>query len=230
MRRSLPAALGTASSPSPLARAAGRLIGLALGAGTRVITGVRAVADPALAASALPRVYFANHASHLDIVLIRATLPAGAGRARPVAGSDYWDRSALRRFICLQVLDAVTIDRASAWIATLSLSRMAEALDQGDSLILFPEGTRNAAAAPLLPFKAGLYYLGRGRPGVELVPVWIDNAARALPKGRWLPVPVACTVRYGAPLRIEVGEDKQAFMQRATQAVQQLSPAGAGAS
>jgi 1-acyl-sn-glycerol-3-phosphate acyltransferase len=101
---------------------------------------------------------------------------------------------------------------------------MAQVLSQGDSLILFPEGTRNTTDAPLLPFKSGLYHLGRHQPDVELVPVWIDNIRRVIPKGELIPVPMVCTVSFGAPLVLDPAEPKEAFLQRAQQAVLALRP------
>ena len=127
------------------------------------------------------------------------------------------------------MFDVLPIERDTC-LATAPLNRMVEALDGGGSLLLFPEGTRNAHGDALLPFKGGLFYLGRRCPAVEVVPVWIDNAGRAMPKGRWFPVPVLCTVRYGAALQVEPGEDQNAFLQRASAALMALRPhAGAAA-
>ena len=85
---------------------------------------------------------------------------------------------------------------------------MAAALDQNSSLILFPEGTRNTSEEPLLPFKSGLYHLAKARPDVELVPVWIENLNRVMPKGEFVPIPLLCTVTLGAPIALGADEDK----------------------
>jgi 1-acyl-sn-glycerol-3-phosphate acyltransferase len=173
------------------------------------------------------RVYFANHGSHGDFVLIWTTLPVRMRRVtRPVAGQDYWSASRLRCFIANRVFNALLIDRESPPGAPSPVDGMADALHHGESLILFPEGTRNTGETPLLPFKSGLFHLGRRCPHVELVPVWIDNIRRVIPKGQWLPVPMICSVTYGAPLAIGPEEEKDAFTQRAEAAVLALRPQG----
>jgi 1-acyl-sn-glycerol-3-phosphate acyltransferase len=171
------------------------------------------------------RIYFANHASHGDFVLIWTVLPRRLRFAtRPVAGSDYWLASPLRRFIGRDVFNAVLIDRDSASRTADPVTQMTEALDAGASLIVFPEGTRNTTDAPLLPFKSGLFHLARARPGVDLVPVWIDNLNRVMPKGEFVPIPLICTVTFGAALRVSETETKQDFLARAQAALLALSP------
>jgi 1-acyl-sn-glycerol-3-phosphate acyltransferase len=174
---------------------------------------------------AAQRIYFANHASHGDFVLLWATLPKYLRRrARPVAGADYWNNSALRRYIAGRVFHAVLIDRERKNDSPDPVEQMVEALAGGCSLILFPEGTRNTTDQVLLPFKSGLFHLADRYPRAELVPVWIHNLARVMPKGELLPIPLLCTVSFGAPLpRIE-GEDKAAFLQRARVAMLALRP------
>ena len=202
--------------------AAGELIMLF----ARALTGVRAIWRGSLPVP-VQRVYFANHGSHGDFVLIWTTLPVRMRRAtRPVAGQDYWSASRLRRFIANQVFNALLIDREPPPGAPSPVDSMADALHRGESLILFPEGTRNIGETPLLPFKSGLFHLGRRCPHVELVPVWIDNIRRVIPKGQWLPVPMICSVTYGAPLAIEPEEEKDAFTRRAEAAVLALRPQG----
>lgn len=191
----------------------------------RLVTGVRAswagcVPDPRA------RIYFCNHSSHGDAVLLWTVLPpALRATTRPVAGADYWLRSRVRRLIASRVFRAVLIDRAP--VKPLDpVRQMIEALQEGASLILFPEGTRNTSTDPLLPFKAGFYHVARRCPDVELVPVWIDNASRVMPKGEFLPIPLLCTATFGAPIALEPGERSDAFLARAQAALLALAPRG----
>lgn len=191
----------------------------------RALTGVRGLWRGALPTTA-QRVYFANHGSHGDFVLIWTTLPARLRRlTRPVAGQDYWLASPLRRFIGKQVFNALLIDRTPKPNEPPPVEKMIVALQGGDSLIIFPEGTRNTTDAPLLPFKSGLFHLSQRYPDVELIPVWIDNIRRVIPKGQWLPVPMICTVSFGEPI-VAAGaeEDKTSFLKRAEAAVLALRP------
>jgi 1-acyl-sn-glycerol-3-phosphate acyltransferase len=176
-----------------------------------------------------PRVYFANHNSHGDFVLIWTSLPPMLrARTRPVAGADYWLRGAARRFIINRVFRAVLIDRNSETRVDDPIAAMAETLDQGESLILFPEGTRNMTEQKLAPFKSGIYRLAQARPDIELVPAWIDNLNRVMPKGEFIPLPLLCTVTFGVPLRLSAGEDKEAFIARSRGALLALAPASDG--
>jgi 1-acyl-sn-glycerol-3-phosphate acyltransferase len=171
------------------------------------------------------RIYFANHNSHLDFVLIWSVLPRVLRHVtRPVAGADYWLKGTVRRLVGERVFNAVLIDRTPVSQEVNPVTRMIAALDDGASLILFPEGTRNLTEAQLLPFKSGLYHLAKARADVELVPVWIENLNRVMPKGEIVPIPLLCTVTFGAPLQLALGEDKGAFLERARAALLGLAP------
>lgn len=171
------------------------------------------------------RIYFANHSSHGDFVLIWTVLPPALRRAtRPVAAADYWRRGGLRGFIGSDVFRAVLIDRHGAPGRNHALDAMNAALTAGASLILFPEGTRNTGEEPLLPFRSGLYYLAQAFPEVELVPVWIHNISRVMPKGEILPIPLLCSVTFGAPIALAPDEKKRAFLDRAREALLALRP------
>lgn len=169
------------------------------------------------------RIYFANHSSHIDTVALWSALPAALRRqTRPVAARDYWGGGGLKGLIAGPGLNVVLIDRHHG-PDTDPLQPLYAALEAGQSLILFPEGTRNPGEE-LLPFKSGLYHLAQRFPQVELVAVYLDNARRSMPKGSVLPVPLICTVRFGAPLARHDGEDKPAFLARAREAVRALAP------
>lgn len=203
---------------------AARLTGQAISTFARFITAPRAIWQ-GIEPVPIQRVYFANHSSNGDFVLLWTTLPAPLRRrTRPVAALDYWLTSPLRAFIGREVFNAVLIDRRPEARTEDPVAQMVSALDQGSSLILFPEGQRNSSDATLLRFKSGLYHLAKARPGVDLVPVWIANLNRVMPKGEVIPVPLICTLTFGAPLHLVADETKDAFLARATSALLSLKP------
>ena len=167
------------------------------------------------------RVYFGNHTSHLDALVLWAALsPDARARTRPVAAKDYWNAGPVRRRVAAGALRAVLIDRHHVCAhARNPIAPLLEALADGqDSLILFPEGTRGPGPEAG-PFKGGLFHLARHRPDVTLVPVFLENMNRILPKGSLLPVPLLGGISFGAPVRLESGEDKVTFLGRAREAV-----------
>lgn len=175
----------------------------------------------AAAPSPLQSIYFTNHSSHLDTLALWAALPAEIRtKTRPVAAKDYWGKGRLKQFIALKVLNAVLIERVVSR-HTDPLAPLLNALTAGDSLIIFPEGTRRAQAEPS-DFKGGLYHLAEAFPQVRLVPVYLDTLHRSVPKGSLLPVPLICTVRFGAAISWHLGEHKKVFLTRAREAVLNL--------
>jgi 1-acyl-sn-glycerol-3-phosphate acyltransferase len=167
------------------------------------------------------RIYFANHTSHIDTLAIWSALPRNLrGRTRPIAARDYWG-TGIKRYIATRGFSAVLIDRARENSGIDPLDPLRDALRKGDSLIIFPEGTRGASAIPAR-FRSGLYRLAEEFPQVELIPVYLDNLHRALPKGSLLPVPMVCTVRFGAPFAGIAGDTRDSFLQRARTAVMTL--------
>lgn len=192
----------------------------------RLVTAVRGVWQ-GTGPSGVQRVYFANHASHGDFILIWTVLPGRLRRrTRPVAGADYWLKSKARAFIGRDVFRAILIERDPERRVEDPVEQMARALDERASLIVFPEGTRNTGDEILLPFKTGLYHLARARPTVEMVPVWIANLNRVMPKGEFVPIPLICTVTFGAPIQVGEAEEKDAFLSRARDALLALAPSG----
>lgn len=171
--------------------------------------------------AATQRIYFANHTSHIDTLAIWSSLPRTLRRrTRPIAARDYWGKG-IRKYIATRGFGAVLIDRAREDATSDPLEPLRASLREGDSLIIFPEGTRGATATPAR-FRSGLWRLGTEFPDVELVPVYLDNLHRSLPKGALLPVPMVCTVRFGAPMRVGT-TDKDEFLELARAAVIALS-------
>jgi 1-acyl-sn-glycerol-3-phosphate acyltransferase len=169
------------------------------------------------------RIYFANHTSHVDTLALWSALPRKLRyRTHPVAARDYWGKSGLRKYIATSALRAVLIDRTRADPTVDPLEPLHALLATGDSLIIFPEGTRGREALPG-PFKSGLFRLAQASPHVELVPVYLENLHRSMPRGAFLPIPLTCTVRFGTPLATVGGESKEAFLARARDEVVKLS-------
>ncbi len=202
-----------------------RLTDSALCALTSFITGVRPKQPQQLDCPPGGTVYYANHNSHGDFVLVWISLPKRwRMHARPVAGADYWLRGRLRRFVIEEVFRGLLVDRKGGQPQQI-IEQMGAALQQGDSLIIFPEGTRNTSDDErLLPFKSGIYHLAAAHPQTAFVPVWLNNINRVLPKGGLLPVPLLCGVNVGAALYLREGEEKADFLARTQQALLDLAP------
>jgi 1-acyl-sn-glycerol-3-phosphate acyltransferase len=199
------------------------LMGFVLAAVARLITGAQGHWK-GCAPMAAQRIYFANHQSHLDWVLIWAALPRELrAQTRPIAAKDYWTSSPFKHWITREVFNAVYVARTRTDDQD-PLEPLMEALENGDSLVIFPEGTRSNKGEPQA-FKSGLYHLAERFPGVQMIPAWIDNVQRVMPKGEVVPVPILCTVTFGAPVTLAPGEDKREFLARARAAVLAMRPA-----
>ena len=191
--------------------------GLALAFVARLITGAQGhwLGCPPKAEQ---RIYFANHQSHFDWVLIWAALPRELrATTRPIAAREYWTSTPLKHWITREIFNAVYVSRERSADED-PLEQLMDALRHGDSLVIFPEGTRGSKGAPA-PFKAGLYHLAEAFPQVPLIPAWIDNVQLVMPKGEVVPVPILCSVSFGTPLALLAGEDKRVFLERARAAV-----------
>jgi 1-acyl-sn-glycerol-3-phosphate acyltransferase len=182
------------------------------------------------------RIYFANHTSHLDFVVLWSALPPEVrARTRPVAAKDYWEKG-VKGYLAQRVFRAVLVQRgAAAQLASeeqaraagrLVVEQLAVAMGLDESLILFPEGTRGTGQS-IAPFRSGLYHLAKRKPEAELLPVHLENMNRILPKGEVLPVPLLSLLTFGAPLRVGEDEGKEAFLERARAAVGALRRKGA---
>jgi 1-acyl-sn-glycerol-3-phosphate acyltransferase len=175
------------------------------------------------APSATQKIYFSNHTSHIDTLAILTALPRNMrATVRPVAARDYWDNGNLKRHIAQKMLNVVLIDRHHETGGD-PLDPVRDALAQGDSIIIFPEGTRGADALPQ-PFKSGLFHLATEFPHVTLAPVYLENLQRIMPKGAFWPVPLICKVHFGADEKRREHEDKASFLARMREAIVALAP------
>ena len=168
------------------------------------------------------RVYFANHTSHLDVLVLWSALPSSIRAiTRPVAAKDYWNAGVVRRYLAGSVFRALLIDRTDIKVHRSPVDVMIREIGDRDSLIVFPEGGRTSGPE-MGEFKSGLYYLCKKRPDLELIPVHIDNMNRILPRGEVLPVPLLTCITFGPPMWLEAGEAKADFLLRAREAVRRL--------
>lgn len=178
------------------------------------------------------RVFFANHTSHLDFVVLWSSLPGEIRKVtRPVGGRDYWGNSALRRYVSQKAFNAILIQRGSgnddpeqaAAAARAQIEHIAAEMGDRYSIIVFPEGSRGTGEQ-VRPFKSGLYHLCRMKPNLELIPVYLANMNRILPKGEVVPVPRVGSIVFGDPLYFVPGETKEDFLTRTRDAVAALKP------
>lgn len=195
----------------------------------KIISGARAIFTTPIDGDA-QRIFFANHTSHLDFIVVWSALPAALRkRTRPVAGRDYWMKGRIRRYLSSRVFNGILIERTPSSASTeekrnaaqAAIDRMAEEMGTEHSIIVFPEGTRGSGDE-IAPFKSGLYHLCKLKPTVQLVPVYLDNMNRILPKGEAFPVPMLSRVVFGEPMEMRRDEPKEFFLERARSAVEKL--------
>ncbi|MEN8991493.1 lysophospholipid acyltransferase family protein [Avibacterium paragallinarum] len=205
-----------------LSRSIARYIAFLTRRGARLLTGARSLwvgCKPVMK----QRIYYANHNSHIDFILLWSSLPTDLRRkTRPVAASDYWLKDGFRRFLIQDTFTGVTIQRNREQSQD-PLEPIKIVLAQGDSIIFFPEGTRNLNDdVELLEFKSGLFHLKNQFPDVEIVPVWISNLKRVMPKGALIPLPLLSTVIFGKPLEVHNEQSKSAFLNYAQEELLKL--------
>ena len=146
-----------------------------------------------------PFILIANHSSHLDTVSLLSLFPLSRlRRIRPVAAADYFERNRFVSFFTKTLFNILPIARKNITTENNPLRRMREAIEGGDSLIIFPEGTRGSGEQ-IGEFRSGVAHLIEKMPEVPVIPAYLVNMGRSLPKGEFIPVPFFCEIRIGAP-------------------------------
>lgn len=217
---SLPAARGRPPGSSSIPPLYARITGATIAAVARAVSGYT-VRWIDCRPDTRQRVYFANHTSHLDAVVLWSALPREIRTlTRPVAALDYWGGSAFRRYLA-KSFNALLIDRKEIKVHQSPVELMIREIGESYSLIVFPEGSRSSDCE-MCEFKSGLYYLAKKRPDLELVPVYMENLNRILPRGEYLPVPLLSSITIGKPIFLNAGECKADFLVRARECVKSL--------
>ena len=167
-------------------------------------------------------VVIANHNSHLDTLVLMGLMPLRLlWRTRPVAAADYFLSNKWLAWFSLNVLDIIPVQRRGRAGHEHPLKGCFDALDAGNILILFPEGSRGRPEQ-MQPLKRGISHLLRDYPQVGVTPVLLRGLGRALPKGEALLVPVNCDVAVGETLHLDSDEDS--FMAAIEDSFRQLAP------
>lgn len=162
-----------------------------------------------------PFVIVANHASHLDTVSLLSQLPLRRLRlVRPCAAADYFGRNPIVLALTRTLFNILPIARSHLRSGEHPVAAMRDALARGECLLLFPEGTRGGGG-DIGELKSGIAHLAEEAPGLTVIPAWLENTGRALPKGEFLPVPFFCELRIGAPRRLAGSRDEMLATLRA---------------
>lgn len=185
----------------------------------RFATGVRVV-GAVEGWTSKPCVFFANHGSNLDALVIWAALPREIRESTsPVAARDYWTKNVIRRWISGKVFQAVLLNRKGRPDdRSHPLQDVFDTLEKGRSIIIFPEGTRSPDGS-LNVFKPGIFHLREKFPDSAMIPVSLQNLNRILPKGQILPLPLIGRITVHPPLADVADECREDFLARARTAV-----------
>jgi 1-acyl-sn-glycerol-3-phosphate acyltransferase len=188
------------------------LVLLALGVNIRNRQGLTAAA---------PAIIVANHNSHLDTMVLASLFPLKMlKKIRPVAAEDYFLRNRWLAWFALNIIRIIPLQRQGRNTKDDPLAGCSKAIEAGDILLLFPEGTRGEPER-LAAFKSGVAHLANRHPEVPVIPVFMQGLGKALPRGECLLVPVVCDVIVGEP--IFWPGSRQEFMDRLEGRLQDLA-------
>ena len=171
-----------------------------------------------------PAILVANHNSHLDTMVLMTLLPPGLLRkTHPVAAADYFLANRLLAWFALRIIGIIPIQRSGRAPGTDPLADVSAALERGEIVIVFPEGSRGQPEQ-LTTFKKGVAHLAKQHSRVPVVPIFMHGLGKSLPKDDWVPVPFFCDVFVGDSLY--GSEDHNAFIDALTERVHALAAEG----
>ncbi|MDP3090856.1 MAG: lysophospholipid acyltransferase family protein [Nitrospira sp.] len=171
-----------------------------------------------------PAIIVSNHNSHLDTLVLMTLLPwLLLPRLRPVAAKDYFLRNRLLAWFALNIMHIIPLEREIIDRHQDPLAACSEALQNGDILILFPEGSRGDPEQ-MGTFKGGIAHLAKRHSDVPITPIFLHGLGKALPKGEALLVPFFCDVFIGEPIRWS--GDRTSFMTSLEQEITSLAEEG----
>lgn len=167
-----------------------------------------------------PAVIAANHNSHLDTLVLLTLFPLHrVPQVRPVAAADYFLSNRLIAWFSLNVVGIIPIRRKRGHGGDDPLAACYAALERGEILLIFPEGSRGEPER-MTQLKSGIAYLAENYPQVPVIPVFMHGLGKAMPRGEWLPVPFFCDVFVGLPLKWH--GDRKLFMSELEQSLLKL--------
>ena len=171
-----------------------------------------------------PAIIVANHNSHLDTLVLLTLFPLRClHRIRPVAAADYFLKNRFLAWFSLNIMNIIPLERKNVRQREQLFKGVYEALDRGELIILYPEGTRGEPEQ-IQRFKSGLYHLIKERPKTPIIPIFLHGLGKALPKGDFVLVPFFCDVFIGEPFYWQ--PRRRAFMDDLHRRMQQLAEEG----
>ena len=146
-------------------------------------------------------IIIANHNSHMDTMAIMSAIPSRyIHRVHPIAARDFFGGSLFKKFLMRYLVNATLIKRDRTDPENDPIDSMDKMLKKSRSLILYPEGSRGIPGV-MSNFKKGLGYLIQRNPDVDVIPVYLDNVYKTLPKGKKLILPYNCSINFGEPIK-----------------------------
>jgi 1-acyl-sn-glycerol-3-phosphate acyltransferase len=168
-----------------------------------------------------PAIICANHNSHLDTMVLMTIFRLRLlTKLRPVAAAAYFLKNPMLAWFALQIIGIIPLERKQSRQTEHPLAKCSEALDLGEILIIYPEGSRGEPES-ISSFQSGIAHLAKRHPDVPIYPVFIYGLGKVLPKGEKILVPFFCDVAIGKPLFWS--GSKHVFMDSLQHTMQELS-------